>query len=221
MIARGGAVPTLKPQTMSREKYRKILLKYIPEPAFEEVYRLIINHRVYLNITRERKTRHGDFRPPFNGMPARISVNHNLNRYAFLITFLHELAHQMVWENHRNRVKPHGPEWKAAFAGLLATFVENGSFPPEIATLLSKNPDDLYHSTVTDTLLFRQLKKYDNHNGFKLLETLPDNSLFMLPNGSKFRKLHKRRKNFLCLNLINGRNYVFNPLAEVIPLDDK
>lgn len=197
------------------------MLKYIPEPAVDEVFNLIVRYRVYLDITRERKTRHGDFRPPFNGMPARITVNHNLNKYAFLITFLHELAHQIVWEKYQNRVKPHGSEWKTIFSGLLTNFINNGSFPQEIAKSLNKNPDELYHSTVTDTLLFRQLKKYDLRTGFQLLETLPDQTLFMLPNGNKFRKLHKRRKNFLCVNLINGRNYVFNPLAEVIRLDDE
>lgn len=206
---------------MSRDMYRKILLKYIPEPAFEAVYELIIRYRIHLNITRERKTKHGDFRPPVNGRPARISVNHNLNKYAFLITFLHELAHQVTWENHQNQVKPHGNEWKTAFAGLLSPFISNGSFPPELAKLLDKNPGDLYHSTVTDTLLFRQLKKYDHKNGLVLLESLPDNTRFMLPNGNTFRKLHRRRKNFLCLNILNGRNYVFNPLAEVILLADE
>lgn len=204
---------------MTKEAYKKILLKYIPEAAFEEVYGMIIRHRVYLNITRERKTRHGDFRPPFNGKPARISVNHNLNPYAFLITFLHELAHQLTWEKFKNKVRPHGPEWKAAFAGLLRPFIQNGSFPPGIAALLDKDANELYHSTVTDTELFRNLKKYDVQNGMITLETLPENAFFMLKNGSKYKKLQKRRKNYLCINILNNRKYVFNPLAEVIPMD--
>ena len=204
---------------MDKERYKEILLKYIPDAAFEQVYSLIGQHGVYLNITRERKTRHGDFRPPANGKPARISVNHNLNKYAFLITFLHELAHQIIWKNHKNRVNPHGQEWKVAFADLLEPFIRNGSFPEKIAKLLNRDASGLYYSTATDTRLFRELKKYDKQNGLVLLESLPDNTEFILTNGSRFRKLHKRRKNFLCLNLQNNRQYVFNPLAEVIPLD--
>lgn len=204
---------------MDREKYKNILQKYIPAGAVDQVYRLIISHKVHLNITRERKTRHGDFRPPLNGKPARISVNHSLNKYAFLITFLHELAHQLNWDKHKNRVNPHGPEWKEAFAKLLKPFLDNGSFPDAIARLLDKDASGLYFSTVADTELFRELKKYDDKNGLVLLETLPDNTNFMLVNGTKFKKLNKRRKNYLCLNLQNNRQYVFNPLAEVIPIE--
>lgn len=203
---------------MNKEKYKEILLKYIPAEAFEQVYQLILQHRVHLNITRERKTRHGDFRPPANGRPSRISVNFNLNKYAFLITFLHELAHQITWSKFKGRINPHGPEWKKEFAGLLGPFIDNGSFPSEVADLLSKDFLKHHYSTSSDTELFRELKKYDDDNGLVLLESLPDNSSFMLKNGSKFRKLNKRRKNYLCLNLDNNRRYVFNPLAEVIPL---
>ena len=41
----------------------------------------------------------------------RISVNENLNPYAFLITLLHEVAHMTTWEKHRlrmRRCRPHG-----------------------------------------------------------------------------------------------------------------
>lgn len=205
---------------MKKEKYREILLRYIPDVAFERVYGLIVQHGVYLNITRERKSRHGDFRPPVNGKPARISVNHNLNKYAFLITFLHELAHQVTWKQYGSRVNPHGPEWKKAFAVLLGPFISNGSFPDKVAALLNKDAAGLYYSTATDTELFRELKKYDKENGLVLLESIPENTEFKLPNGATFRKLHKRRKNFLCINLQNNRQYVFNPLAEVIPLGE-
>ena len=204
---------------MTREAYKNILQKYIPEKSFELVYQLIIQHRVYLSITRERKTKHGDFRPSQNGKPARITVNHNLNKYAFLITFLHELAHQVTWNKYKHRARPHGGEWKRNFFELLLPFIQNGSFPDEIATNLGKDANSLYFSTVADTSLARKLKNYDKNNGFVLLETLPEKSTFMLENGNKYQKLNKRRKNYLCLNLINKRRYIFNPLAEVIPFD--
>ncbi|MCF8365907.1 MAG: hypothetical protein K9H16_09000 [Bacteroidales bacterium] len=205
---------------MTREAYKSVLIKYIPEASFELVYQLIIKHRVFLAITRERKTKHGDFRPAMHGKPARISVNHNLNEYAFLITFLHELAHQITWEKYKKKVKPHGLEWKYEFANQLQPFIQNGIFPKEIAEKLDKDPAELYYSTVADTSLERELKNYSKANGFVLLENLPDNAMFMLPNGIKYRKLHKRRKNFLCINVQNKRQYIFNPLAEVIKLDN-
>lgn len=203
---------------MTREEYKNILHKYIPESAFDLVYQLIIKHRVYLAITRERKTKHGDFRPSANGRPSRISVNYNLNKYAFLITFLHELAHQITWEKYKLRARPHGEEWKSNFSELLQPFIQNGSFPDEIAEDLKKDANNIFYSTVADTSLARKLKGYDKNNGFVLLETLPENSTFMVANGTKYQKLNKRRKNYLCLNLQNQRRYIFNPLAEVIPI---
>jgi len=203
---------------MTREEYKNILQKYIPESAFDLVYQLIIEHRVYLEITRERKTKHGDFRPSANGKPSRISVNYNLNKYAFLITFLHELAHQITWEKYKRRARPHGKEWKHNFSELLQPFIQHGSFPDEIAMDLKKDANNLFFSTVADTSLARKLKSYDKNNGFVLLETLPENSTFMVANGNKYQKLNKRRKNYLCLNLQNQRRYIFNPLAEVIPI---
>lgn len=204
---------------MTKETYSEVLIKYIPEAAVDQVYHLIIKHSVFLAITRERKTKHGDFRPAVNGKPSRISVNHNLNKYAFLITFLHELAHQITWNKYKSRVRPHGHEWKKEFYDLLQQFRNGEIFPSEILENLEKGHHELMYSTLADTDLARQLKRYDNTNGLVLLETLADNTTFMLPNGRKFKKLSKRRKNFLCINLDNQRKYVFNPLAEVIALN--
>lgn len=205
---------------MTKEEYRAILIKYIPEAAFEDVYAMIISHKVYLLITRERKTKHGDFRPAVNGKQSRITVNHNLNPYAFLITFLHELAHQITWKKFKNKVSPHGEEWKKAFHELLRIFIENKSFPPEIIGKLDKDSNALYYSTSTDTNLARQLKKYDGETETVMLETLPENTVFIVPDGTRYKKLNKRRKNFLCLNLENHRKYVFNPLAEVMAINE-
>lgn len=206
---------------MTVEEYKNILIKYLPETAVDAVFDLIIKHKVVLSIARERKTKHGDFKPSGNGKPARISVNYNLNKYAFLITFLHELAHQITWNKYGRSAMPHGKEWKSQFTILLKPFIQNGSFPDEIAEKLDKESSAFFYSTVADTKLERELRKYNKQNGMVLLETLPESSLFMLPNGTKFKKLNKRRKNYLCLSLINKRQYVFNPLAEVIPLDQE
>ncbi len=206
---------------MDKNTFKNILGKYLPENAVEAVYHLIVDHHVFLTITRQRKSKLGDFRPSANGKPQRISINHNLNKYAFLITFLHELAHQLTWEKYKTKVAPHGIEWKQAFADLLHPFVERGSFPDEIAQEITKHPDKHLYATLADTKLARQLKKHDEASGLVLLESLADNTHFMLPDGRKFIKQNKRRKNYQCMHLSSRRLYAFNPLAEVIPLDDK
>lgn len=202
-----------------KQHHKKILAGYLPETAVDPVVRLIEKHRVYLTISRKRKTKHGDFRPPLNGLPARISVNHNLNPYAFLITFLHELAHQLVWFKHHNRVKPHGTEWQQAFTRLLDPFLSEKYFPRNILDVLTDRDKKIFASTSSDTSLAKILKTYDRQNPFHLLENLGENGIFSLPDGRRFQKLKKRRKNYLCLCLDNKRHYVFNPLAEVIPME--
>ncbi len=196
------------------------MAKYLPEKAVDPVCLLFEKHRVNLVITRERRSKHGDFRPAHHDKPSRISVNHNLNPYAFLITFLHELAHQLVWEKYGRKLKPHGPEWKQSFYALLQPFCSEEFFPPEIVAILNPADKRIFASTTADTLLARALKKYDHKNGLSILEDLRENSFFYLPDGRHFKKLTKRRKNYLCLCLNNQRQYVFNPLAEVIPSEN-
>jgi SprT protein len=206
---------------MNPGEYKSILVKYLPERSVDPVYDLIAKHKVHLRITRKRKTKSGDFRPSAKGNPHKITVNHNLNPYAFLITFLHELAHQITWNKYANKVMPHGIEWKNTFAELLKPFVDDGVFPDDVAVHLKKKGHELLYSTSADVELSRVLKRYDKDEGKVTLESLPEKALFMFPDGSKFRKMEKRRKNYLCLNMRNERYYVVQPIAEVIPLDDK
>ncbi len=211
---------------MTKEEYRNILIKYIPEAAFEQVYALMMRHGLQIVVAGNRKSKHGDFRPGIKGKPSIITINHSLNPYAFLITLLHEAAHQLVWEKHKRSVSPHGAEWKKTFHELLQPFVLQNVFPDGIARQLEQDHQSIRYSTSADLALARQLMEYDNPTkGMVPLETLPDNSQFRLADGKEFIKLSRRRKNFLCVNVANQRHYVFNPLAEVIavkaPNDNK
>lgn len=202
------------------DKYLDILSQYLPAAATKPVYDLIIKHKVHLIITRSRKSKLGDFRPAHNGKPARISINHNLNQYAFLLTFLHELAHFLVWEKYRKRLLPHGKEWQSTFKQLQQPFLSDDFFPEDILEQLYAENRKITAASLTDTKMARVLKKYNPDSAARLLESLPENSLFDLPDGRRFKKLNKRRKNYLCYCLSNKRNYIFNPLAEVFPVED-
>jgi SprT protein len=197
------------------DKYAEILSKYLPPKAIEPVIALIVKHKVRLVITRHRKTKLGDFRPGINGKTSKITINHNLNKYAFLLTFLHELAHQLVWEKYRRKAAPHGEEWKNTFQDLRQPFLSLDYFPQEILDHLQKEDNKIFAASSANTALTRALRRYDTTSAGRWLETLPEKSWFELPDGRKFQKLGKRRKNYLCYCLSNKRNYVFNPLAEV------
>ena len=201
------------------KKFSHILQKYIPENAVDSVHDLIEKNQVNLYIARKRKTKLGDFRPSQNGKPRRISVNHDLNPYSFLITFLHELAHQKVWVKHHNKVRPHGVEWQQEYQDLLIPFLKPDIFPQEIIDKLTSPNKKIFASSNADVVLSRQLKKHDISNGAVTIEDLPENALFRLTDNRVFRKLNKRRKNYLCLQISSNRKYVFSPIAEVFPFD--
>jgi len=209
------------PMQLRMRKFEDILLKYVPQNAVGLVHDLMEKHYVNLHITRKRKTKLGDFRPAQNGKPQKITVNHDLNPYSFLVTFLHELAHQIVWDKHKNKFKPHGIQWQQEYQDLLQPFLKPEIFPPEILEKLKLDNKKIFASSNADVALSRQLKKFDTNKNTVTIEDLPDNSNFRLSDGRAFRKLHLRRKNYLCLQLQNNRKYIFNPMAEVIPLDDQ
>jgi hypothetical protein len=200
-------------------KFEHILVKYVPQNAVGPVHDLMEEHFVNLHITRKRKTKLGDFRPAQNGKPQRITVNHDLNPYSFLVTFLHELAHQKVWAKHKNKVKPHGIQWQQEYQSLLQPFLTAEIFPPEILEKLDLDNKKIFASSNADVALSRQLKKFDRNKNTITIEDLPDNATFRLSDGRTFRKLRLRRKNYLCLQLHNNRKYIFNPMAEVFPID--
>ena len=81
------------------------LAGFLPDKSFEQVLAYLHEYRVHLTITKQRKSVLGDYRHPGRGANHRISINGNLNKYEFLITFLHELAHLLTFEKFSNRVE--------------------------------------------------------------------------------------------------------------------
>lgn len=201
--------------------FTDILARYLLPEAVGPVYELIQRHNVHLVVAKKRNTKLGDFKPGVNGRQQTISVNYNLNPYSFLITFLHELAHQIVWEKYKRRAQPHGEEWQKTFKQILEPFLKPLFFPPDILKLLTVDDRKIFASSLADTNLSKTLKKYDVYENKILVEDLPDNALFSLPDGRIFQKQEKKRKNYRCFCLSNKKKYVFNPIAEVIPLENQ
>src|SRR5215212_12235355 len=115
-----------------KEAHISQLQDYLPPTTFEDVLTYLQDPHVHLTVARQRKSILGDYRHRTHGQNHRISVNGNLNKYAFLITLLHELAHLLTFEKFGNRIAPHGKEWKNVFSRLLAQFIEHNVFPADI-----------------------------------------------------------------------------------------
>lgn len=183
--------------------------------------KLLRSEPVELKITRPRKTKFGDYRFPRQGERHRISVNGNLNPYAFLITAIHEMAHLKAFKDHGRMIKPHGSEWQETFRTLSRPFIEAGIFPSELEKNLVQSLNKGAASSCTDIALFRALKQYDETpEHIVTVEQIVAGGYFKLDNDKVFQKGPKSRKRYRCLNLNNGREYMVHPLAEVKIIDN-
>ena len=192
------------------------LQDYLPEGTFEPVLAYLQQYHVHLTVARERKSLLGDYRHRIHNKNHRISVNGNLNKYAFLVTLLHELAHLLTFEKFGNRVSAHGKEWKQVFAQLLAQFIQHNVFPVDIKTTLLKSLHDPAASSCADEDLMRVLRIYDEKpTDLVFVETLEEGCLFKTHDGRIFRKGEKMRKRFKCVEVKTKRLYLFSPVYEV------
>ena len=193
---------------------RQIIEKYIPDAAVEPVHQLLEMSQVHLKVVNERVTRHGDYRPTSDG-GHRITVNGNLNKYRFLITLVHEIAHLIAYKKFGRLIKPHGKEWKYTFQQLMLPFLRPEIFPRDLLPLLAIHFKNPRASSDTDSRLSLALKQYDPPNGKSFIFEIPHGGVFRLYNGKIFRRGNKRVKRYECVEVASGRVYLFNPNAEV------
>ncbi|KAA3625151.1 MAG: sprT domain-containing protein [Flavobacterium sp.] len=191
-----------------------LLAKYIPTAAVNPVFELIKRHNVHLKIVNERVTRHGDYKKLPNGAH-QITVNANLNKYRFLITLIHEIAHLVAFKDYGRSIKPHGKEWKHVFRQLMFPYLRPEIFPSALLPLLALHFKNPKASSDTDSKLSLGLKAYDPPNDKNYIFEIPYGGTFRLYNGKMFKRGNKRVKRYECLELSTGRIYLFNPNAEV------
>lgn len=192
------------------------LKDYLPPGSFDEVLYYLQHYHVHLTISRKRQSILGDYRHAHTGKNHRISVNGNLNKFAFLITLLHELAHLFTYERYGHRVMPHGCEWKVEFSKILAKFILNKVFPSDIEKALLATLQNPAASSCGDEKLIRVLHKYDeNREGTHLIEQLPHGTLFSIKGGRIFKIEEKIRKRYKCVEVKTGKYFLFSPVYEV------
>jgi hypothetical protein len=198
------------------------LQNYLPPNTLEPVVSYLQFYHVHLTVARERKSILGDYRHRTHAKNHRISVNGNLNQYAFLITLLHELAHLLTFEKFGNKVASHGKEWKFIFGQLLAQFIEHEIFPADIKNALLQSLHNPAASSCADELLLKTLKNYDEKQSHLVfVEEIPEGALFKTHDGKIFRKGEKMRKRFKCVEVKTNRLYLFSPVYECSPCPPK
>jgi predicted SprT family Zn-dependent metalloprotease len=192
------------------------LQDYLPPGTYEAVLNYLRQYKVHLTVARERKSILGDYRHSTHHTNHRISVNGNLNKYSFLITLLHELAHLLTFEQFSNKVLAHGKEWKTIYAKMLAQFLEHKIFPADIEAELMRSLQNPAASTCAEDGLLRILRKYDSKESHhRLVEEISADELFRTSDGRVFKKGAKLRKRYKCVEVKTGKLYLFSPVYEV------
>ena len=185
---------------------------FIPEKAIPFVQFLIDEHHFTLKIVNQRATKHGDFRKLPNGK-FQITVNNNLNKFQFLLTLVHEIAHHVTHQKF-GRVQPHGKEWKTVFQHLMLPFLKPEIYPKEILPYLANYLKNPKASTDADVNLSLVLKGCVAEAGKNFIFEIPNGSFFEFKN-TLYKRGNKRRTRFECLNMNNKKIYLFNQNAEI------
>lgn len=193
----------------------------LPPGVASYVETLLGRQAMEVRVVRPRRSKLGDHRPPQRGVRVhRITINDDLNPYAFLTTLLHEVAHASTWEryhDHRRRgVRPHGREWQSEFAAVLRPIVGRDVLPTTVEAALAKSLEAPAAATCSDRGLVLALAEFDAERpGHVRVEDLPERSVFRGPNGVVFRAGRRLRTRRQCFELRTGREYRVHGLALV------
>lgn len=202
---------------MSKQEVPLLQLRsFLPEGSFEDVHHYLVQYKVHLTITKQRQSILGDYRHAFADKTHRISINGNLNKFSFLITLLHELAHLFTYERHGHRVQAHGQQWKQEFKKILTKFLQKKIFTSEIESTLLQSLQNPAASSCGDEKLMRVLRKYDNKkDGHLLVEELEEGELFKIKGNRIFVKGEKIRTRYKCMEPATKKWYLFSGVYEV------
>ncbi len=203
---------------MINQKYLNVFERFLPQEAAKYCHDLWSNMGFEFKITKSRKSKYGDFRYDPGKKKSTISVNHDLNPYAFLVTYLHEVAHFMTHQEHGNKVQPHGKEWKQNFKKVAIPMLKPEILPDPILRSFSgylKNPAA---TSCSDPHLTRVLSQYnDGSKNEIMLFDIPIGSYFQFRN-KVYQSLEKKRTRLVCLEIKTGRKYLINGVAQVKPI---
>ena len=194
---------------------RRVFQKYVPSTAVDYCLDLFNQYGFLFKITRSRKTKLGDYRFLTKEKRHVITVNYDLNRYQFLVTYIHEVAHLVTFESYQDKVLPHGKEWKNNFRMLMEPVNHAAVFPYNLLSVINSYLKNPRASSCADPTLFKALRSYDEvDDGRKMLAELLPGDVFEF-NNRLFQKELKKRTRSLCIELKSGKQYLIPEVATV------
>jgi len=188
------------------------LISYLPQNADFFVKKWLENHFITLIVTKRRQSKLGDYRKLLANNRHQITVNGDLNPYAFFFVFTHEVAHLKTFVQYdAKKINPHGKEWKTIFGQLLIESIH--IYPDQL------KPYILHHAKHPKASLGADVNvsKYiidDKPSSQIYLEDLDDGTVFSI--GKRvFQKESKRKLRYLCVELKTNKKYLINATATV------
>lgn len=193
----------------------------MPPPAVDYCLDLWIKIPFSFKVQKPRATKLGDFRYRKDRKIQTITINSNLNRYQFLLTYIHEVAHLHAFERFGAGHPPHGLEWKKTFQTLMDPILIHGIFPKDILIPLRNHMTNPAASSSRDLFLQKEMSKYDapseTESDELFLSDLMTGRQFIL-SGRKFKKGETRRTRVMCEEVDSGRKFLVSNLAKVKPV---
>jgi hypothetical protein len=198
---------------------------YLPAASAAYGRTLWHQYRFAFRVVKPRRTRLGDFRVLPQG-ETFITVNADLNPHAFLITYIHEVAHAAVHQTQRRRGKPHGRAWQTAFQQLMQPVLTDAVFPVSILEPLRAYMARPAATTSASPALMLALRQPDPVGA----GALPDGQVLLrdVPEGQSFRFAKKtyvrgtmRRTRVVCKEVVSGRSYAILAHALVDVSEEK
>lgn len=199
---------------------RQVFERFVPSAAVEYCNKMYEKLGFEFKVTRSRNTKLGDFRYLGTTNKAIITVNNDLNPYAFVVTYLHEVAHLLTYREFKGAVNPHGAEWKSVFTRITEPLLTDEVFPPNVLHALRKYFKNPKASSCADPSLYRALAMFNSPSEHKILDEIALQTTFQF-NKRLFMKLEKRRTRWVCLEIKSNRKYLIPGIAEVKIVDEK
>ncbi len=200
---------------MKNQSVYDALKSKVPLHSLAYCYELWERYPFKLKITKSRKSKLGDYRFDSILKIHQISVNGDLNPYAFLITFIHEVAHLLVKLNNRRQLPPHGVVWKTTFKAVFQPLLNGQVFPEQVLSPLLKYMKNPKASSYADQNLMMALRNYDlNKINRPVLGDLEIGDTFKI-NNRVFKKGETKRTRVLCQEVKSRRKYLIPKIAEV------
>ena len=189
-----------------------LLSPHVPPAAVAYCKQLQIDYGFCFRVSKPRRSKWGDYRYQRSGQQVRhtITVNQNLNPYAFLITYLHEVAHRVAFEQYGFRIKPHGKAWKRCFEQLLTPVLTEVVFPADVLRPLRHYAQRPRASTGADPILTLALRCHDavsDHSSEVPLSSLAPTTSFRFRQRVYVKK-QVRRTRSLCQEIATKKNYL-------------